>query len=151
MKPSKGPREPGEFAYADNVGIVEATSKLFALTVDLWNRILQDHGLIFNLQKTEVMVVSWQNKLLQVEVDGNTLQETTGYKYLGVMYNDRGTHEGAIHDRIQKHTANINFLYPLLKKKNVPMKIKTTVYKTILRPTLMYSCGAWTLTNMTIS
>ncbi|XP_076030920.1 uncharacterized protein LOC143019109 [Oratosquilla oratoria] len=149
IEPTKGAGEADKFAYANDVGIVEATSASLAVTVDLWNRVLQNHGLNINLQKTEVMVVSRQNELLQVEVDGITLKQTTACKYLGVMYDDKGTHEGAVQDRIQKYTVNVNFLYSLLKDKNIPVKVKTTIYKSILRPILTYGCEAWVLTTKT--
>ena len=118
MEPVKDPGEADKFAHADDVGIVEATSVSLAVTVDIWNRVLQDHGLKLNLQKTEVMVVFPRNELLQVEIDSTTLKQTMAFKYLGVMHDDKGTHGGAIQDRIQKYTANINFLYPLLKDKH---------------------------------
>ncbi|XP_076042235.1 uncharacterized protein LOC143026119 [Oratosquilla oratoria] len=133
MEPTKGPGEVDKFAYADDVGIIEAASESFAVTVELWNKVLQDHELKLNLQKTEVMVVSQQNEPLQMEIDEIILKQTTADKYLGVMYDDKGTHEGAILDRIQKYSANVTFLYPLLKDKYIPVKIKTTIYKTILQ------------------
>ena len=88
------------YAYADDVGIVEATSVSLAITVNIWNRVLQDHGLKLNIQRTEVMVVSRRNELLQVEIDGTTLKQTTAFKYLGVMHDDKGTHKAAIQDSI---------------------------------------------------
>ena len=150
-EPAKNLGEADKFAYADDVGIVESTSASLAVTVDIWNRVLKDHGLKLNLQKTEVMVVSRRNELLQVEIDGTTLKQTSAFKYLGVMHDDKGTHEGAIQDRIRKYTENVNFLYPLLKDKNIPVKVKVTIYKTILRPILTYGCEAWTLTTKTTS
>ncbi len=45
MEPAKGPGEADKFAYADDVGIVEGTSVSLTVTVDLWNRVLQDHEL----------------------------------------------------------------------------------------------------------
>ena len=109
MELAKNPGAADKFVYADDVGIVEATSVSLAVTVSTWNRVLQDHGLKLNLQKTEIMVVSGRNEVLQVKIDGTTLKQTTAFEYLGMMHDDKGNHEAAIQDRIQKCTANVNF------------------------------------------
>ena len=38
-----------------------------------------------------------------------------------------------------------------MKDKNIPHRVKITIYKTIVQPILSYGCEAWTLTNKTTS
>ncbi len=38
-------------------------------------------------------------------------------------------------------------IYPLLKERNIPMRVKTTIYTPILRPLLTYGCECWVLTT----
>jgi hypothetical protein len=151
QEPVKKPGEADKFAYADDIGVVEENSESLSLSINLWNTVLRDHGLSLNLSKTEVMVVSREHEPFLVNVEGTTLKQTSTFRYLGVLFDSNGTHETAIRDRIQKYSANVNLLYPMLKDRNVPRKVKTTVYKTILRPTLCYGCETWTLTTRTRS
>ena len=36
-------------------------------------------------------------------------------------------------------------LYPLLKEGDIPENVNITIYKTVLRPILIYGCAAWVL------
>ena len=42
-------------------------------------------------------------------------------------------------------------LYPLMKDRNIPRKVKTLIYISILTPVLIYGHESWTLTSKTRS
>ena len=54
-------------------------------------------------------------------------------------------------NRINKFNNNLHLLYPLLKDRNIPRKVKLVIYTTILRPVLTYGHESWTLTSRTRS
>ena len=53
--------------------------------------------------------------------------------------------------RIQKYNSNLHLLYPLMKDRYIPRKVKIIIYLSILRPILTYGHESWTLTSKTRS
>ena len=52
-----------------------------------------------------------------------------------------------INNRIATFSKNVGLMYPLLKEKHISGRVKTKMYKTILRPLLVYGCECWVLTT----
>lgn len=69
------------------------------------------------------------------------------FKYLGVIVNERCFMEKEITKRIESYTNNLRLMYPLLKERLIPSRVKVIIYKTILRPVLTYGSETWTLTT----
>ena len=64
---------------------------------------------------------------------------------------DNNDHQVEITQRINKFNNNLYMLYPLMKDRNIPRKVKTLIYTSILRPVLTYGHESWTLTSKTRS
>ena len=79
------------------------------------------------------------------------MQQVHAFKYLGVMFDDKAQNETPITHRIQQFSKSVNLLFPLLRNKFIPQKVKILLYKTILRPVLCYGHESWTLTKRTRS
>ena len=60
-------------------------------------------------------------------------------------FNDTALMEKELDVRLAKYSKNVGLLYPLLKERDIPVKVKVTIYKTVLRPILIYGCEAWVL------
>ena len=73
------------------------------------------------------------------------------FRYLGVTVSDNNDHQVEITQRINKINNNLYMLYPLMKDRNIPRKVKTLIYTSILRPVLTYGHESWTLTSKTRS
>ena len=54
-------------------------------------------------------------------------------------------------ERISKYNTNVGMMYPLLKDRHVPRQSKMIIYKTILKPILLYGAETWSLTTKTQS
>ena len=67
------------------------------------------------------------------------------------MFGEENASEMEIAHRINKFNINLRLLYPLLKDRNFPRKVKIIIYTSILRPILMYGHEAWVLTSKTKS
>ena len=75
------------------------------------------------------------------------LQLVENFNYLGVMVNEKCNMGTEIDNRISKFSKNVGLLYPLLKEQHLSGRVKTTLYKSILRPLLTYGCECWVLTT----
>ena len=53
-----------------------------------------------------------------------------------------------IEECIIKGSMNLGRLNKFLRSKNVTRQTKKQLYKTVIRPTVLYACDTWTLTRM---
>src|ERR1700755_1672748 len=95
--------------------------------------------------------IAREHEDLNIEVDGVRIKNVIKFKYLGMTVNNDGEIAGDIEERIGKFSRGVGQLYPLLRNRHVPRKVKVLVYTTMLRPMLMYGSEAWTLTTRTKS
>ena len=79
------------------------------------------------------------------------MHQTSFYKYFGVVVDEGNKQETELTARIGKYTQNFMMMYPLLKEKQIPRDVKTTIYSTILKPILIYGGECWSLTAKTSS
>ena len=93
-----------------------------------------------NTNKSEVMVLSKVKRSCNILAGGEKLNEVNTFKYLGVNFNDTALMEKELDVRLAKYSKNVGLLYPLLKERDIPVKVKVTIYKTVLRPILIYGC-----------
>ena len=88
---------------------------------------------------------------VNISLEGQALQQCTNFKYLGVMFNNKSDPQLEITHRINKFNNSLHLLYPLMKDRNIPRKVKIIIYTSILRPVLTYGHESWTLTTKTRS
>lgn len=101
-----------------------------------------------NKVKTKVMRIAENRENLNIEIDGEKIEQVDHFQYLGVIIDRTGTQEADINNRIQKanklyYAMNTNFI----NKKEISKQTKLTVFKTIYRPVLTFGCESWTLTE----
>ena len=131
--------------YADDVALVAEGEELLQNCVTEWCSKLEKYGLKMNTIKSEVMVLSKLKRSCNIQVGGVKLKEVDSFKYLGVNFNNTAIMEKELDARLAKYSKNVGLLYPLLKERDIPIKVKVTIYKTVLRPILTYGCEAWVL------
>ena len=134
-------------AYADDIALIANTPVTLQRTVDKWNEKLQSMDMKINKDKTEIMMVSRERDDIEINIEGVLLKLVENFKYLGVNVNEKCKMETEITKKIGSYTNNLRLLYPLLKEKSIPTKVKVIIYKTILRPVLTYGSEVWTLTK----
>src|SRR5678815_4080814 len=104
-----------------------------------------------NEEKTEVMLISKEEEEMNIRVRDQELKQVDQFKYLGVCFGAGNVINIELNSRIEKFNNTLRLLYPLIRDRNVPRKVKIAVYVSILRPILTYGCEAWALTTKTKS
>ena len=104
------------------------------------------------------MVTNGQNEedgTSQVVLNGQALKRVLTFKYLGTVVDETGGYEKAAAARIYEKAAAARISPALLKwrtlsgvmcDKQMPKTLKSKVYKTVIRPVLMYGSETWALT-----
>lgn len=137
-------------AYADDVVISARSNE--ALTTAL--RELKDAagslGLEISEAKSKYMVTERNGRNTgKLQVDDYTFEAVDSFTYLGAVITSENKVETDIVNRIKAANRSYRALYPLLRSKNLSRKLKLTLYKTIIKPVLMYGSEAWVMTETT--
>lgn len=138
-------------AFADDIDIVGNSTLDIKSTLNEFEKGAGSIGLKINEEKTKYMYTTrneqHRDRLGQnITMDDYNFERVKKFKYLGTTLteNTDGTEE--INCRIQAGNRCLYAVQDLLKSKLTSRRSKISVYKTIIRPVVMYGCETWTLT-----
>uniref|UniRef100_A0A914X791 Reverse transcriptase domain-containing protein n=1 Tax=Plectus sambesii TaxID=2011161 RepID=A0A914X791_9BILA len=136
---------PWTLLYANNVLIASETRQELERLVDEWNSRLDRHRQWLNIDKTEYMETS-EKTHGTISINGQQLKKVTKFKYLGLIlcsngdsYPDARAHVNATWTKWRQVTG-------VLCDRQMPTTIKGKIYKTVIRPVVMYGSECWAAT-----
>lgn len=135
-------------AYADDILLAADSDKNLQFNMKVLTEELAKKKMKINVEKSKTMVIGGKGKRLQIKVKGTVLEQVKNFKYLGAHLNEEGRMEDEIKERIGAagrffHAIRNSFI----GKKEVSMRAKVTVYKTVFLPIISYSSESWTLSK----
>lgn len=138
-------------AFADDIDVVGNS----VLTVkDLFSRVetqAEQIGLRINEGKTKYMYTSRTERRdrvgQNVTMGEYNFERVATFKYLGATIVQDNNLTEEIKVRIQSGNKCLYALKSVLASKNISRRTKITIYKTVIRPTVMYASETWTLTK----
>jgi hypothetical protein len=105
-------------------------------------------GLTINEDKTKFMeITEHPTNLCFLEVDGYKFEKVTQFKYLGTSITYDNDISVEINNRIISANRSYYGLKKQLKSHLLSTQTKNKLYKTLVRPVLMYGCESWSLTK----
>lgn len=137
-------------AFADDV-VLMARSK--DALIELFNRLIREasvFGLEINMKKTKYMSMDCKGTDTDTELKINEemkFERVMEFKYLGSIVTDNNDIMPEIKQRLNAGNRSFFALKKLLRSKVITRKTKLRVYKTIIRPTVIYGSETWTLTQ----
>ena len=139
---------PWDMLYADDLIVADEEEAGIQTRFTDWQEALESKGLKININKTETMVCSKTDETLMVrDRAGNVLKQTETFKYLGSVMNAKGGCEHDVKNRIKAAWQKWKDLTGVLCDAKMPIHLKGKVYKTMIRPVMMYGAEAWTVTR----
>ena len=130
--------------YADDVALQADSEQELQRLVAGWSAALKAHGMKLSIDKTVVLAASvGDQKKLKVMVEGKQLEQVKSFKYLGGVVEERGTLDEEVKARIRSAGANWRKMSGIVYDRRMPMKLKSKVYKTVVRPVLLYGTETW--------
>ena len=136
-----------ELLFADDLVIVADTEEEMQERFLSWKESLEGKGLKVNINKTEVMVSSKEGHeevFVQAE-NGTRLKQSDEFRYLGSMIAEGGGTEKAVRHRVKEAWQKWREVSGVVLDKKMPMKLKMKIYKTVIRPVLLYGGETWAL------
>lgn len=127
---------------------LQTATNIIAAWFKKWNIVLnasKSESKIFGLKRIKNPI----NILLNDQViEWNPKNKTV--KYLGIHFDTRLTWSSHINSKLQLAYARLRQLYPLINRKS-HLQVRCTIllYKSLLRPLLLYGCEVWGNTSST--
>jgi len=138
----------GVLAYADGIVLLaENKENLIEQAGKLSDT--EKKGLEINAEKTEYMIV--QKRVLAdhvhpfLEVGQYKFQRVQEFKYLRSILTQKNYELTEIKARLQSGNKCYYGLSNLLNPRMISKNLKIQLYRTLIRPVVMYGCEVWTL------
>ena len=140
-------REVWELLYADDLVITATTKEELQTRLMEWQRKLECRGMKVNSDKSEVMVCrkSGDEELQIQDANGQTLNQVKQFRYLGSVLQDRGGCEKEVKERVKSAWQKWREVAGVVCDRRMPRRLKLKIYKTVIRPVLMYGSETWAL------
>lgn len=140
-------RPPWCMLFADDIVLCCTTREEVERRLEYWRRALEDRGLKINRTKTEYL--SFMDESAgSVAMQGNNLKRVENFKYLGSTVAENGELDSEITHRVQAGWKNWKKMSGVLCDKRISVRAKGKMYKTVVRPAMMYGAETWPLKKM---
>lgn len=136
-----------ELLFADDLVITADTEEELQQRYLVWKGSLERRGMKVNTGKTEVMMSSREGheEMNITSEDGGILKQIREFKYLGSVFEEGGGTEKAVRQRVQEAWRKWREVSGVILDKKIPLKLRMKVYKSVLRPVLLYGAETWSL------
>ena len=116
-----------------------------------WRRALEDRDMRISRPKTQFIYFKFGQDNGQgrepVKILGEELQRVHHFKYIGSSVEDTGGMTKEISQRVSAAWGNWKRCSGVLCDRRMQVKLKGKVYKTVIRPALLYGAENWATTT----
>ena len=134
---------PWSLLFADDIVLIAASKGESEMKLELWRKALEERGLRISRAKTEYLWMNGEDQGGTTSLEAEEVKRVKSFKYLGSCVTDSGSMETEITHRIQSAWQNWRKTSGVLCDKRFNVKRKGKVYKSVVRPALIYSCETW--------
>ena len=138
-----------DLTYADDVDLIAENDEDLINMVNTYKGVAEKIGLQINYTKTKLMCMSRRNNNnnRNFEIDQESIERVTKFKYLGVTITDGNKMNEEINARISAANRSFYSLRDIMKRKNISRSTKLRTYNSIIRPIALHASETWVLTK----
>ena len=132
--------------YADDIVLCGTRSEVVEKKLEERRRAMEDRGLKINRTKTVYLRFNVDGNLdgnSDINLQGQNLERVNTFKYLGATLAENGDLDAEMTHRIQSGWENWKRVSGILCDRRISLRVKGKVYKTVVRPAMMYSAETW--------
>lgn len=135
--------------FADDIAFWTDNRDELEQALQVFNDCIIEAKLKMNIMKTEILSVNkGVCEPLNIQIQDTIIKNADSFNYLGCKFtNDGNKNKAEVNNRIAKYNKCAGALYPIMKDRYVPDKVKTTIFEGLLTPILMYGSESWTMTS----
>ncbi|VDO95236.1 unnamed protein product [Heligmosomoides polygyrus] len=137
---------PWTLLYADNVMLAYEDRAELERQAHAWCDRLALFGLKLNVKKTEYLTTD-VNELGSIKINGIELSRVTSFKYLGSTITSDGSLKLEVNAGVSAAWSKWRSLSGVLCDRTIPERLKSKVYRTVVRPVATYGAECWPLTK----
>ena len=134
---------PWSVLFADDIVLVATSKEEAEMKLEMWRRALEERGLKISRAKTEYMLLNGEDQGGTITLDTTEVKRAKSFKYLGSCVSDNGEMDAEVSHRIQAAWQNWRKTSGVLCDKRFSVKLKGKIYKSVVRPAMIYSCETW--------
>ena len=134
--------------YADDLALVTNDKQELQETMEEWYGLFIKHGLKLNLEKTEVLHIGHQREELDIELEGNILNQRDSFVYLGGAVCGDGKTEREVRRRVQAGANAWRAVEGVMADRRISKRPKGKVMSTCGTPACLYGTETLALTEL---
>ena len=144
---------PEYMMFADDIVLCGGREVDMTDYLDTWRKSLEERGMTVSRPKTQFMDFNnyfeqnRQGNREPVKILGEELERVTHFKYLGTSMEAEGGMETEITKRVGAGWINCKKCCGVLCDRRMPVKLKGKVYKTVIKPEMLYGAETWATTK----
>ena len=138
---------PWDVLFADDVALCGESREKLETRLETWRRAMEDRGMRVSRQKTEYLCIGEGEADEEVKLQGEKLKRVEEFKYLGSTVQMDGGPGREVQKRIQAGWGTWRKITTVLCDRRVPPKLKSRLYKVMVRPAMLYGIEALAVTK----
>ena len=138
---------PWDMLFADDIVLCRQNHRELEENLKIWRNALERRGLKVRWSKTEYLRVGGVDDGEELKLQGEKVKRAKNFKYLGSTVSSDGRCEEEVSRRIQAEWMSWRKVSGVLCDKKLSAKIKGKMYKSVVRPAMLYGMEAVAVTE----
>ena len=136
-----------QLLYADDTVLMADSAEDLQCLLSEFGSVCERRKLRVNVNKSKVLVCSSNERRmdLNLNLNGEILEEVNSFKYLGSIVSGRGGVFEDVRARVNEGAKAGGAMKSVWKVRSVSMEVKRAMYESILVPTVLYGAECWTM------
>ncbi|KAK3547424.1 hypothetical protein QTP86_020881 [Hemibagrus guttatus] len=129
---------PWTMMFADDIVICSESREQVEENLERWRFALERRGMKVSRSKTEYMCVNEREGSGTVRLQGEEVKKVQEFKYLGSTVQSNGEYGKEVKKRVQAGWNGWRKVWGVLCERKISARIKGKVYRTVVRPAMLY-------------
>ncbi|KAK3533407.1 hypothetical protein QTP70_019486, partial [Hemibagrus guttatus] len=129
---------PWTMMFADDIVICSESREQVEENLERWRFVLEKRGMKVSRSKTEYMCVNEREGSGTVRLQGEEVKKVQEFKYLGSTVQSNGECGKEVKKRVQAGWNGWRKVWGVLCDQKISARIKGKVYRTVVRPAMLY-------------
>ena len=129
---------PWDMLFADDIVLCRQNHRELEEDLEIWRNALERRGLKVSRSKTEYMRVGGVDDGEELKLQEEKVKKAKNFKYLGSTVSNDGRCEEEVRRRIQAGWMSWRKVSGVLCDRKLSAKVKGKIYKSVVRPAMLY-------------
>ena len=129
---------PWDMLFADDIVLCRQNYRQLKENLEIWRNALERRGLKVSRSKTEYLRVGAVDDGEELNLQGEKVKKAKNFKYLRSTVSNDGRCEEKVRRRIQAGWMSWRKLSGVLCDRKLSAKVKGKIYKSVVKPTMLY-------------